>query len=109
MTRALALQLCRKEFPQRWKLVKQVKYLLGGKRVQHMWIDTLPLSLLCVYPHGSLNYSVVFLLGFLQPFILICLVHGRYLMFLRILSYAHASLSQDGFYHKGLWVEHPLS
>ena len=22
--------------------------------------------------------------------------------------YAHASLSQDGFCHKGLWVEHPF-
>ena len=26
VTRALALGLCRKEFPQRWKVVKQVKY-----------------------------------------------------------------------------------
>ena len=32
VTRALALELCRKEFPQRWKIVKQVKYLLGGKK-----------------------------------------------------------------------------
>ena len=23
--------------------------------------------------------------------------------------YAHASLSQDGFYRKGIWVEHPLT
>ena len=29
----VALGLCRKEFPQRWKVVKQVKCLLGGKRV----------------------------------------------------------------------------
>ena len=40
MTRALALPLCRKKFPQRWEVVKQVKYLLG-QRVQHMWIDIL--------------------------------------------------------------------
>ena len=38
--KALALQLCRKEFPQRWKVLKQVKYLLWGKRVQYLWIDT---------------------------------------------------------------------
>ena len=31
VTRALAIWLCRKEFPQRWKVVKQVKYLLGGE------------------------------------------------------------------------------
>ena len=31
--KALALQLCRNEFPQRQKIVKQVKYLLRGKRV----------------------------------------------------------------------------
>ena len=40
MTRALALWLCRKEFPQRWKVVKQVKYLLRGENVWYMWIDT---------------------------------------------------------------------
>ena len=32
VTRALALQLCRKESPQRQKAVKQVKYFLGGKK-----------------------------------------------------------------------------
>ena len=31
MRRALALWLCRKEFLQRWKAVKQVKYLRGKK------------------------------------------------------------------------------
>ena len=41
MTRALVLQLCRKEFPQRQKVVrKQVEYLLGGKRVQYLRIET---------------------------------------------------------------------
>ena len=29
---ALTLRLCRNEFPQRQKVVKQVKYLLGGKK-----------------------------------------------------------------------------
>ena len=36
----VALGLCRKEFPQRWKVVKQVKYLLEGKRAKYMWRDT---------------------------------------------------------------------
>ena len=31
--------LCRKSFSTKiWKVVKQVKYLLGGKRVQHVQI-----------------------------------------------------------------------
>ena len=35
------LQLFRKEFPQRQKVVKQVKYSLRGKEyIQYMWIDT---------------------------------------------------------------------
>ena len=40
VTRTVALQLCRKEFPQRQKEVKQVKYLLGGKRVPYVFIGT---------------------------------------------------------------------
>ena len=40
MSRALTLWLCRKELPQRQKVVKQVKYLLGVKRVHYLWIDT---------------------------------------------------------------------
>ena len=39
VTGALALQLCRKEFPQRQKVMKQIKYVLKGK-IQDMWIDT---------------------------------------------------------------------
>ena len=39
MTRALALQLCRKEFPQRQKIVKQVKFIKRKKRVQYVWVD----------------------------------------------------------------------
>ena len=42
--KALALWLCRKEFPQRQKVVKQIKYLLRGgknkKYIWYMWIDT---------------------------------------------------------------------
>ena len=35
--KALALQLCRKEYPHSWKIVKQVKYVLkGGKKEYSM-------------------------------------------------------------------------
>ena len=37
-------------------------------------------------PHGSLNHlDGAFLLGFLWPIIMICLVHSPYLAYLRIL------------------------
>ena len=33
--------VCRKEFPQRWKVMNQIKYLLrGGKKVKFLWIAT---------------------------------------------------------------------
>ena len=38
--KTLALWLYRKGFPQRWKVLKQVKHLLGGERVEYMCIDT---------------------------------------------------------------------
>ena len=47
--------------------------------------------------------------GFLLPVIVVSLVHSPDLVYLRILSCVHASLSQDRSYHKGLWVEHPLT
>ena len=40
VTRALALRVCRKEFPQRQKVVNQVQCFLGGKIVQYLSIDT---------------------------------------------------------------------
>ena len=51
-------------------------------------------------PHGSLNYlHGAFLLGFLWPIILICLVRSAHLVYLGVLPVCvHASLSQDGFY-----------
>ena len=69
-------QLCRKEFPQRQNVVKQVKYLcseasyvfIRRKRVQYLWIDTWVDSGRVAewHPHGSLNYFYgAFLLGFL--------------------------------------------
>ena len=38
-TRALTLWLCRKEFPQRQRVMKQVKFI-RGQRVQYLLIDT---------------------------------------------------------------------
>ena len=60
-----------------------------------------------LYPHGSLNHLYgAFLPGSLEP-IIIYLVHGPYSVYFRILPCVHASLSQDGFYLKGLWVAWP--
>ena len=82
VTRALALRVCRKEFPQRQKVVKQVKCFLGGKSTVHVYRGRVPES--C--PGDSLSYFyVVFPLGFLWPIILTCLVHSPYLMYLRSL------------------------
>ena len=106
------LQLCRKEFPQRWKVVKQVRCLLRGKRIQCMWIG--PLADLGrewvteSHPCDGLNFFYgVFLLGFLWM-ILICMVHSPYLVSQDPPMWVHTSLSQDGFYRKGIWVEYPL-
>ena len=37
--KTLALSLYRKEFPERWEVVKQVKHLLGRKRVPYIRTD----------------------------------------------------------------------
>ena len=78
---ALALRLCKEEFPQRWKVVNWVKNLLRGKREQYLWIDTRadsegePLSRVRM---AVLNHLFrTFLLGFLWPIVLICLVHSH--------------------------------
>ena len=114
VTRALALRLCRKEFPQRWKVVEQVKCLLRGKIVQYMWIDTRAVSgreSRWVAPSWQLESL---LWGISSGFPL-----ANHLDFSGSLSIfdilqdppmcAHASLSQDGFYRKGVWVAHPLA
>ena len=89
----LALQ---KRIPQRWKVVKQMRYLLRGKRIQCMWIETLAdLGKEWVtesHPFDGLNFFYgVFLLGFLWP-ILICLAHSPYLVYIRILLYEYTHL-----------------
>ena len=77
-------QLCIKEFPQRWKVVKQIKYLLKGKK------STIPVDrhtgrLRELQPCSSLYYfHGVFHMGFLWPVILNCLVHSPYLVYLRL-------------------------
>ena len=62
------------------------------------------------HPCSSLNYFYgIFLPGFVWPGILICLVHSPHLVYLRILPCVRASLSQDGSYCKGSWVDYPLT
>ena len=47
-----------------------------------------------LHPRGSVNYLCgAFLLVFLRPIILICLVHSLYLVYLRILSCVRMHLS----------------
>ena len=47
-----------------------------------------------LHPRGSVNYVCgAFLLVFLRPIILICLVHSLYLVYLRILSCVRMHLS----------------
>ena len=108
--KALTLQLCRKEFLQRWKVVKQVKCLLRSKIVQSVWKDTRVLSgreSCWVAPSWQLESL---LWGISSRFPL-----ANRLNFPGSLSIfgisqdppmcAHTSLSQDGFYWRGVWVE----
>ena len=91
---ALALQLCREEFPQRREVVKQVKYVLGGKEEYSMCGQTQgqaqrksgTLMGVCI------TYMGHFFLVFLWPNILICLVHSPYIVHLRILPCVHTHL-----------------
>ena len=82
------LQLCRKEFLQRWKVVKQV-FIIRKKST--VYVDRYTGRLRgrapesC--PQSSLHYFYgTFLLVSLWPIILICLVQSPYLVYLRILS-----------------------
>ena len=71
-----------------------------------MWIDTWADSGRESRPRGSLSHLYgAFLLGFLWPMILICLVQSPYLVISQDPPMcARASLSHDGFYRRGLWV-----
>ena len=101
--KAVALRLCGKRIPARTessetstvfirKKKKQSTVLVrvGSERVAPSW------------QFKSLIWGISS--GFLWPIILICLVQSPYLVYLRVLPCAHASLSQDGFYSRGLWV-----
>ena len=86
---ALTHQLCRRDFPQRLKVLKQVKCLLEWKEYSYLWTGTEAESCPC----GGLNHFYgAFLPGFLWPIILICLVHSPYLVYLRILPGMHTHL-----------------
>ena len=101
-----------KRIPIRWKVVKQVKYSLRGKRVQYVWIDrqtqrespqVAPSWKSELLLEGISSKSPLdnhFDLPVLQSIVAIsqCLP-----------MYVHTTLSQHGFYWKGLWVEHPLT
>ena len=98
------LQLCRKEFPQRGKVVKQVKCLLGEKKStvhvdRHMGRLREKIPVLC--PCGSLNHLYgAFLPVFLCLIIMIGLVQFHIWFFQDPSMCADASLSQDGSYQK---------
>ena len=88
VTRALALWLCRKEFPQRRKVVKQGKYLSRGEKKCSMcgWTHKqTQRESPWVTPLWHFEFYGAFLPSFLWPLILICLVHSPSLVYLRIL------------------------
>ena len=65
-----------------------------------MWIETRAKSgrVTEAQPRGSLNYFYgPFLLDFLWPIMLVCLVPSPCLIYLRILPCVHESLRQHGF------------
>ena len=89
VTKVLALQLCREEFPQRWKVVKLVQCLIRRKN-STVHVDSHPGRLRerererVAESHslGSVNYFYgAFLAGFLWPVTSICLVHSSYLVY----------------------------
>ena len=92
-TRVLAFQLCRKEFPQRWKVVKKSKIFITRKKSTvhvdihtggqtHKWVQRELMSLPLWWPELLLwDISSTFS----WPIILTCLVQSPYLVYLRIL------------------------
>jgi len=86
--------------------VKRKKSMIHGDK--HM--DRLRGKIPELSPRGSLNnYVGEFFLIFLWPIILICLVHSSFGISQDPSMFVHASLSQNEFYCKGLWVEHHLT
>ena len=93
VTRVLALQLCREEFPQRWKVVKLVQCLIRRKnstvhvdrhtgRLRQRERERERERVAESHCLGSVNYFYgAFLAGFLWPVTSICLVHSSYLVY----------------------------
>ena len=87
------LWLYRIELPQRRKVVKQVKCLLGEKEAQYVWTDHEVGRVAELRPCGCLNdFYGAFFPCFLWPTILICLGHRSYLVYLRIFRCVHMHL-----------------
>lgn len=88
------LWLCRKEFLQRQKVIKQVfieekEYNTCGDR----YLDRLRGRVSESRLHGSLNHwHGALLLVFIWPVILLCLAHNPCLVYLRILSHVRLRL-----------------
>ena len=77
-----------------------------GKRVQYVYIDIRANSgrVTESRPHSGLNYFYgAFLLGFIWPIILICLVHSPDWMYLRILPCVHVHLLAKMHYTTKAW------
>ena len=77
-----------------------------------MWIETGTDSERAteLQPHGGLNHFYgAFRPDFLWQIILISLVHFHIWYISGSSHVCQASLSQDGFYPKGLWVQRPLT
>ena len=109
--KALVLWLCGKELPQRQKVVKQVKCLLGGRSVVH--VDG------CRQTHGESHSLVVFKITYMGHFFqvsfgqsfwfawfwaLIWFVSGSSRVCMCVRVRVHASFSRDGFQRRGLLV-----
>ena len=92
--KALALQLCREEFPQR-QSSETIEEFIRRKKSKVL-VDRHMGRLRESCPHGGLNHLCgAFLSGFLWPVILICQILSSYLANLRILPCMHFSAKMD--------------
>ena len=104
--KALALQLYR-EFPQRQS--SETTEVFIGRKKSKILVDRHMGRLRESCPPGGLNHSCgAFLLGFLWPSILICLVLSPYLANLRILPCAHVHLSAKMDSREEAWGRSPF-
>ena len=84
--KALALRLCRKRMPTKMESSETSKVFCRRKKKSTIHVDTY-MGRLRGRVCGSLNsFYGAFLPDHLWPIILICLVQGSYLVYLRILS-----------------------